>query len=165
MIDRFRGEYRWLSNFWPVPVPFEGLDYPSLEHAYVAAKTLDPKVRDRIHRLPTAGQAKAFGKRFGKALALRPAWNDDFKTQLMARLLREKFTNPELRQRLISTGNELLIESNRWHDNWFGICRCGECGGQGRNVLGTLLMGLRQEFQEQEERQKSERERRLPCAA
>jgi ribA/ribD-fused uncharacterized protein len=165
MITEFAGPFRWLSNFWLVPVAFEGLVYPSLEHAYVAAKTLDQQVREEIRRLPTPAQAKRYGRRFGRTLPLRPAWDDEFKSRLMARLLREKFTNPELRQRLISTGNEPLIESNRWHDNWFGSCHCPRCGGRGKNMLGTLLMELRKEFREQEEGKNAEREGRLADAA
>ena len=40
-IGEFQGEYRFLSNFWPAPVEFEGITYPSVEHAYQSAKTMD----------------------------------------------------------------------------------------------------------------------------
>ena len=41
-VTEFQGEYRFLSNFWPAQVVFEGVTYPTSEHAYQAAKTLDP---------------------------------------------------------------------------------------------------------------------------
>jgi len=38
MIDSFKGDFRFLSNFYPVNVDYEGIMYPTVEHAYVAAK-------------------------------------------------------------------------------------------------------------------------------
>ena len=40
-VKEFRGEYRFLSNFWPVEVWYEGLKYLSSEAAFQAAKTDD----------------------------------------------------------------------------------------------------------------------------
>ena len=42
MIRSFTGEYRFLSNFFPSPVEFEGLVFPTVEHAFQAAKALSP---------------------------------------------------------------------------------------------------------------------------
>lgn len=145
MITKFKGEYRWLSNFWAVQVILDGTVYPSVEHAYVAAKTLDQQVREKIRRLPTAADAKKFGRRIGKSISFRPAWNDNFKVRLMRDLLRQKFTDPDLRQRLIATGDEELVEINFWHDQVWGRCSCAKCGGAGENWLGRLLMEVRRE--------------------
>ena len=56
-IDRFAGEYRFLSNFYPATVIYEGLTYPDVEHAYQSAKTLDMSQRRRIAALPTPAEA------------------------------------------------------------------------------------------------------------
>jgi ribA/ribD-fused uncharacterized protein len=143
MIDRFKGEYRWLSNFWSVAVIVDGERYESVEAGYQAAKTLDEKVRERIRRLPTAADAKRFGRRIGKSIPFRPAWNDNFKVRLMRDLLHQKFTDRDLRQRLITTGDQMLTESGNWHDLFWGRCGCPKCGGCGRNMLGVLLMEIR----------------------
>ena len=42
IIDSFRGEYGFLSNFNKSRVEFEGMTYPSVEHAFQAAKNPDP---------------------------------------------------------------------------------------------------------------------------
>ena len=47
-IDSFHGVYRFLSNFWPAQVALDGIVYPTVEHAYVAAKTIDTIVRMEI---------------------------------------------------------------------------------------------------------------------
>jgi ribA/ribD-fused uncharacterized protein len=148
MITKFRGEFRWLSNFWPAPVLLDGWLYPTTEHAYQAGKVLDEQVRQTIRLLPSASHAKRFGKKIGRSIPFRHAWSDHFKIGLMRDLLRQKFTNADLGRRLIATGNEPLIESGHWHDRFWGRCLCSQCGGQGRNMLGVLLMELRQECRE-----------------
>src|SRR5438046_10530573 len=69
-IDPFEGEYRFLSNFYPAQVEFEGLTYPTVEHAYQSAKTLDMNERRKIAAAPTPAEAK----RMGRALNYRGDW-------------------------------------------------------------------------------------------
>ena len=47
-ITSFAGEHRWLSNFWPVLIDCDGRTWPSVEHLYQAAKTLDPAEQEAI---------------------------------------------------------------------------------------------------------------------
>lgn len=68
----FSGPNRFMSNFIECPVDFEGINFPSTEHAYVAAKTLDLELRKEISQVNTAGQVK----RLGRALTLRPDWEE-----------------------------------------------------------------------------------------
>ena len=58
MINAFSGDYRWLSNFEEASVFFEGRAYKSTEHAYQAAKSLNPMVRKDIAECTTCGRAK-----------------------------------------------------------------------------------------------------------
>jgi ribA/ribD-fused uncharacterized protein len=135
MIDRFDGEYRWLSNFWPSQVHWE-LEFPSVEHAYQAAKCSCQADRQRFLGI-TAGQAK----RLGRQVELRPDW-EDVKIHMMEYLLRQKFAaRSELAAKLLATGDEELVEGNSWGDTYWGVCR-----GQGQNRLGKLLMQIRQEL-------------------
>lgn len=55
-ISEFQNKYRFLSNFWPISVQFDGILFPSVEHAYQTAKTLDIKERE-VTRL---GRNKTF---------------------------------------------------------------------------------------------------------
>lgn len=150
MIDRFKGKYGWLSNFYPARVVLDGVVFPSLEHGYQAGKVLSYEIRERIRALPTPGAAKRFGKRIGKTIPYRPAWSQSFRINLMRYLLWQKFSDPILRQRLIDTGDELLVECGHWHDQFFGCCRCSKCGGKGLNWLGVLLMAIRAELRAKE---------------
>lgn len=139
VIDEFRGPYRWLSNFEYCSVEYEGLVYPSSEHAYQAAKSIHPEVRELVRRAATCREAK----RLGNALELREDW-EQVKLLVMRDVLRDKFTrNPHLKQKLLATGKAELIEGNSWGDTFWGVCR-----GQGQNHLGQLLMRLRDELGE-----------------
>jgi ribA/ribD-fused uncharacterized protein len=152
MIDRFKGEYRWLSNFSPARVVPDGVEFPSVEHAYQAGKVLSPEIRERIRALPTAADAKRFSKRIGKLIPYRPAWGETFKISLMRFLLWQKFSDSALRQRLLATGDAVLVEGNTWHDCTFGRCTCSKCGGRGLNWLGVLLMEIRGELRAKDAR-------------
>ncbi len=63
----------------------------------------------------------------------------------METILRDKFSDSKLRQKLLETGNEELVEGNEWSDFFWGVCN-----GKGQNQLGKLLMKLRTEFSQQE---------------
>src|SRR5215212_10087917 len=100
-IAEFQGDYRFLCNFYPATVEFEGITYPTVEHAYQSAKTLDKSERKRIAALATPSEAKSEGRK----LALRADW-ETAKFDVMERCVRYKFAhNPELRRKLLETGD------------------------------------------------------------
>lgn len=141
-IKDFRGQYRWLSNFHMIPVDFEGLTYPSTEHAYQAAKFSEHELREAIQKLPKPAESR----KAGQLAQVDEVWHTVRKFQVMERVLREKFKDDTLRQKLIDTGDEELVEGNTWHDNCWGSCVCLNCGNKGENRLGKLLMKLRKEL-------------------
>lgn len=137
----FNGKYRFLSNFYPSVIDFEGRTYQTVEHAYQAAKTIDDVHRLAIAQLPTAAAAK----KYGRTLVLRTDW-DDVKERIMLSLLRKKYREPVLAVALKETGDIELVEYNYWHDRYWGICECFGCGSVGKNMLGKLLMQVREEL-------------------
>lgn len=133
-IDKFDGEHAFLSNFHPSPIRVQGIWFPTVEHAFQAAKTLDPTERDAIARATTPGRAK----RLGRQVTLRPQW-DDVKIGVMEDLLRRKFDGVgPLWTQLLATSPAELIEGNTWGDIFWGVCQ-----GKGQNHLGKLLMKIR----------------------
>jgi ribA/ribD-fused uncharacterized protein len=137
MIGEFQGEYRWLSNFWPARVEYFHVWYPTVEHAYQAAKCDREEDAAKILACRTPGQAK----RLVRGLRMRSDWNDR-KLAVMRDLVGQKFDNPALAMKLIATGNELLVEGNSWHDTYWGVCN-----GKGENHLGKILMEVRRMLQ------------------
>lgn len=140
-IDSFRGDFAFLSNFYPSSMWYDGRRYKTLEAAYQAQKTLDPVARETI------AQAKSplLAKKLGYAVKLRGGW-DSMRVNVMGELVREKFLqNPLLREMLLVTEEVDLEEGNDWCDNYFGVCRCPKCPGSGENWLGRILMVVRAE--------------------
>lgn len=135
-IEEFQGEYRWLSNFWPCDVQYDGNTYKSTENAYQAAKCSEPTLR-AIFMNCTPGEAK----RAGRTMPLRQDW-EQVKLSIMEDLLRQKFSQPEFRQKLKATGSLEIIEGNKWNDTFWGVCK-----GIGQNHLGKIIMKIRSELE------------------
>lgn len=136
-ITAFQGAYRFLSNFAPCAVQYEGHWYRSTEAAYQAAKFPHLPDLQKQMRAATPGQTK----RLSRTAERRPDW-DDVKLGVMEHLLRQKFSIPGYQQQLLLTADAELIEGNTWNDTFWGVCR-----GRGQNNLGKLLMKIRAELQ------------------
>lgn len=134
MINSFSGRYRFLSNFYPSEITIDGITYPTVEHYFQAMKTTTARLRKEIARASTPGIAK----RMGRQLLLRDDWKQVKIISMMKGLL-EKFTaHPELQTKLLATAPHELMEGNTWKDDYWGVCN-----GRGLNVLGNMLMLIR----------------------
>lgn len=137
-IGVFDGEYAFLSNFYPSPVMFLGLTFPTSENAFQAQKCYILTDKEQFLTL-TPGQAK----RRGRKVNLRPDW-EQLKDEVMYRIVDAKFRqNSNLRYLLVSTGDAYLEEGNTWGDTYWGVCN-----GVGQNKLGEILMRVRSELRQ-----------------
>lgn len=136
MIDSFKGKYAFLSNFYMADVEYGGHVFSNSEAAFQAAKTLDVNVRKRF-----VGLKPNKAKRLGKSVTLRSDW-EEVKYNVMLNIVRNKFLqNPDLADKLLETGDELLVEGNTWGDRTWG-----RVDGVGKNWLGEILMRVREEL-------------------
>lgn len=131
------------SNFAPTPII---VDLPGIgrvaadtgEHAYQAAKTLDPIERSLILAMETPGWAK----RRGRVAPLRPQWDDGIAIEAMRAVVRAKVEQyPNVRKALEATGDRPIIEVTAWNDTIWGTTKTGK----GANQLGQILMEVRDE--------------------
>lgn len=142
VIDRFTGDQGWLSNSAAGQVFIGGKVYPTREHAFQVAKTLDLDQRARIAGAATSADAH----RLGQAVTLRPGWDDHLRYAVMWQVLASALdNNPGLGARLEATGTALLAGGNTDHDrHWGAVCLCPDhreiIGG---NHLGSTLMAIR----------------------
>ena len=136
MIEQFNDEYRWLSNFYPCTLRFRGKRYPSVEYAYLSAKSEDKAWK----KMCSEGWEKP-GKMKKKSqfVALVPNW-DAIKIDVMRECLALKFSQEPFRTWLLDTGARHLQEGNTWGDSFWGV---DLETGEGENHLGKLLMELR----------------------
>jgi len=139
-ITSFRREYAFLSNFYAHPIEIDGDTYPTNEHAFQALKTDDPAERQRVREAKTPASAKSLGKR----VTLRAEW-DTLRFEVMERLIRIKFADPEVSAKLLATGKRELIEGNTWRDTTYGCIITKDGLWRGRNELGKILMRVRAE--------------------
>ena len=142
-ITGFHRKYDFLSNFYLCPIALDDIDYPSIEHAFQAAKTDDPDERYKLQIAPSPGAAKKMGRR----VKLREDW-ETVKLDIMLDMLRQKFTrHAELRELLLATGDAELIEGNNWNDRYWGAVKKGD-EWIGQNHLGRLIMQVRAELKD-----------------
>lgn len=147
VITNFHGANEFLSNFYPAEVAFEGEKYSTTEAAFQAAKTLDPRERYEIQYAATPSEAKRLGRR----VQLRGDW-ETIKVDVMHKLLQQKFApGTECAKRLEDTGHAVLVEGTHWHDITWGIDLDHRPYPCGKNLLGQLLMRVRDENRGQTE--------------
>ena len=133
-VKGFKGPFEFLSNFSRHGFWFMGHWYKTNEHFYQAAKCADSYTAYTVREAATPGYAK---KR-GVTVQLVVNW-DEIKLGVMALGLQLKFTqNADIRQLLTNTDGMYLEETNPWGDTYWGVCR-----GEGKNMLGHLLMVTR----------------------
>ena len=135
-IERFAGQYNFLSNFEKCAVEYDDVVYQSVEAAYQAAKTLDHEAR-----VPFETYDPGEAKKAGKKLELRPNW-ETLRFEVMYQLVKQKFSFEPHCSKLLATGDAELIEGNYWMDRVWGVYR-----GSGENHLGKILMRVRKELQ------------------
>ena len=158
VIDRFVGQYAFLSNFSRTVVVLDGETYLTVEHAFQAAKVeptavtrrwdqtsrqmLEVRWRDLVRACDSPSRVKALGRQ----LPLREHWETSLRVSVMRELLLQKFSHGRrLLPLLLETQEAQLIEGNTWHDNFWGSCTCCRptCLPPGANTLGVLLMDIR----------------------
>lgn len=137
-ILEFQGEHRWLSNFWFAKVMLDDVVYPSVEHAYQAAKTYPSE------RPPFLSCTAAEAKKLGRQVVIRDEW-ELVKLDVMRSLIEQKFApGTDLAKKLLETGDVRLVEGNKWGDTFWGVCN-----GRGQNHLGEILMAQRSQLKNQ----------------
>lgn len=139
IIDRFDSQYRFLSNFYEAPLLFRGLVFENAEAAFHSQKC--PQRAKEFQ-----GLNPSQSKRLGRQVEMRPDW-DKVRDQVMYEVVSEKFSqNSKIRERLIATGEAMLVEGNTWNDRYWGVCN-----GIGQNKLGKILMRVRSELMQKEQ--------------
>ena len=138
--------YGVFSNLHRTPVVFEGRRYPTAEHAYQAGKASKESVREWILSAPTPSLV-AMAAHGLYTWDIVPSWSK-IKLERMRGVLRAKFAQHEdLRHLLLATGKARLVEAGTTNN---AVNRLwGEVNGNGQNMLGVLLMEVREELRKE----------------
>ncbi len=128
------------SNFAPFPIALDGERWPTSEHYFQAQKFKDLAYRQKIRKTNSPMQAARLGR--DRKQKLRRDW-ESVKVGVMRSAVRAKFAqHADLLALLLSTGDAKLVEHTENDDYW------GDGGdGSGKNMLGRILMEVREELQ------------------
>lgn len=134
---RTTDKYGAFSNFSPHHIKIGGKIWPTTEHFYQAMKTPDPDLQEDIRKCKTPKEAKELAQ----TVPLRKDWEEvKFDIMVMAvRAKAEQYTS--IKQMLLDTGDEEIGEASPYDYEW-GLGK----DGTGRNLLGKVLMQLREEL-------------------
>tara|TARA_Y100000389_G_scaffold204449_1_gene257071 strand:- start:1289 stop:2887 length:1599 start_codon:yes stop_codon:yes gene_type:complete len=140
---------KWLSTFNKAnPFDYEGLIYPTVEHAFHAQKVNDEK-KEEYQKLFTdtdiePNEAKKMGgkKYFTENnYTLRNDWNEQ-RLSLMENITKIYYNNnPEMFEKLKETGDRELIHTGFRIDDYWGVKN-----DQGENNHGKILMKIRNDI-------------------
>lgn len=144
VINSFRGEHYFLSNYYTAPFTWQGMSFHSAEQAFAYAKTNyndKPASRNLSQRAileaTTPGEAKKLGRKVSIDL---DEWEKN-KVMHMRSIVHAKFMTAgnAIAGQLINTGATMLVEGNDWGDKFWGRCKEGD-KWVGLNTLGVILM-------------------------
>lgn len=138
VINSFCGKYAFLSNAYPAPVKCVGITFQNAEAAYQALKYRDQEIREQFCNLE-AREAKLFGRE----LEQKPDWDEwnQKKVDVMLSVVYAKFDqNLELQEKLLETGNAILVQGGAKNDSFWGV---SAKTGAGENRMGAILMHVR----------------------
>ena len=131
-----KDDYFEFSNFSQHGFTLRGKYWPTVEHYFQAQKFIDSPQAEKIRLASSPKQAKQLGQT--RAVPLRTDW-EQIKDDIMREAVLAKFrTHEALKNQLLATGNEQLVE-NAPKDYYWG---CG-ADGSGKNRLGQILMEAR----------------------
>ena len=155
--DESQGEYRWLSNDSYHPIDMNGEQFKTVEHYFQAMKAKefgDTETYNKIIKSKTPKAAKALGKKVANLVT--EVWESK-RDPIMQEAVRAKFVqHPELRKKLIETEDKPIGKADA-RDMYWGIGTSVDSEKskfpskwRGKNMLGKLLMKLRDDFRKEE---------------
>lgn len=132
-----REKYGCFSNFSPQGFELDGFYWPTSEHYFQAQKFVGTPHADQIRQVKTPKDAAKMGRE--RSRPLRSDW-EQIKDDIMRKAVLRKFeTHADIREKLLSTSDELIVE-NAPGDYYWG---CG-ADGSGKNMLGQILVEVRE---------------------
>lgn len=161
----FSGEFEFLSNFHHSWLTYDDIRFKTAEHAFVYAKlrsfgALKVNRKEQKFRVVYDGENlttitydefnslhPGAAKRIGREVPPSTPdhlkqWDDGAKFDAMKAIVKAKFTDQALRNRLLATGDRMLVEGNTWGDRIWGAVSNGT-HYIGDNRLGRILMKRR----------------------
>jgi N-glycosidase YbiA len=134
--------YFEFTNFARYPIDLDGKVWPTSEHYYQAQKfTQHPALQEQIRK--TNAPRDIFNLAQQNKASVDADWQKK-SVSVMLKAVRAKFDqHPQLAQLLQNTQTDVLVENAGKNDAFYGA----GADGNGQNLLGQILMRVRDELQ------------------
>ena len=132
----FKDKYDFLSNMYPCDIK---INVNRNTYTFTCVESSFQSLKDLSRTKEFEGLSGYQSKKLGRKVNLRKDW-EIVKVDLMRNLVKQKFSNPELSKKLLEIEGE-IEETNLWHDTFWGVSY-----GKGKNILGLILMEVRDEI-------------------
>lgn len=140
--------YGWLGNMAPYRVWYERKEWRTTEALFQALRfdVMDP-IREGIRLQKSPMAAKMAAKKNRARMVVKPMSPEDLTTMGLVLLMKVE-QHPELKEKLLDTGDAPLIEDTTARANesglFWGAARQTDGSWKGTNHLGKIWMGLRE---------------------
>jgi len=142
-------EYGWMGNMAPYPINFNGKIWLTSEALFQSMRYNIDSIKEiiRVEKSPMGAKMKS--KKFRDQMVVVPMSDQDVEN--MRKCVRMKFDqHPKLKKDLIATGNSPIYENignrNGERHKFWGSKMVNEFEGDGNNMMGKILMDLRDEY-------------------
>lgn len=151
-ITKVKEESGWLSCMSAYPVTYQGTQYKTCEALFQALRFEGyPDIQKVIQECPSPMRAKMIARKNREKLNRGAKWDEaPSDIPLMKECLELKLgQNPDLKEKLIATGNATIIEDCTTHDResarfWGAVKIDGKWIGE--NNFGKIWMEIRNEL-------------------
>ena len=142
-------EYGWMGNMAPYPIKFEGKVWLTSEALFQSMRYDIESIKEiiRVEKSPMGAKMKS--KKYKDQMVVVPM--SDLDVENMRKCVKMKFdAHPQLKKALIATGmspifEDIGIRKGERHKFW-GAKKLSESEGEGNNMMGKILMDLREEY-------------------
>ena len=142
-------EYGWMGNMAPYPIKFDGKVWLTSESLFQSMRYDDDSVKEmiRVEKSPMGAKMKA--KKYRDQMVVVPM--SELDVENMRKCVKMIFdAHPQLKRQLMNTKDSFIYEDignrNGERHKFWGAKKWSESEGDGNNMMGKILMDLREEY-------------------
>ena len=142
-------EYGWMGNMAPYPIKFDGKVWRTSEALFQSMRFDDDNVKEIIRGEKSPMGAKMKAKKNRDQMVVVPM--SELDVENMRKCVKMKFdAHPQLKRQLMNTKDAFIYEDignrNGERHKFWGAKKWSESEGAGNNMMGKILMDLREEY-------------------
>lgn len=142
-------EYGWMGNMAPYPIKFDGKVWRTSEALFQSMRFDDDNVKEIIRGEKSPMGAKMKAKKYRDQMVVVPM--SELDVENMRKCVKMKFdAHPQLKRQLMNTKDSFIYEDignrNGERHKFWGAKKWSESEGDGNNMMGKILMDLREEY-------------------